>query len=354
MGQVLLVSKPLAPPWNDSSKNLARDVARGLTRHRALAMGDGSVASLGSARLEPVYRGAGRFAPGLGAQLRVLSRLAVGRRADLWHFFFAPNPKSSHAGRALSALRRVPTVQSVCSRPRVVTPSLFFADRTVVLSRHAARTLEDAGVRGVVRIPPSVPPLERPSAEAQAEARAAFGLDDRPVIVFPGDLELGDGAGRFLDAARRMRADATFVMACRAKTAGAAAAERRLRADAPEGTVWVGETDRIHDLLGAADVVCLPSLDLYGKMDLPLVLLEAMWLARPVVVLEGSPADELADGGGALACPPGALAETLDALASDARARRDAGEAARRAAEERYDPRAMIEAYETLYDELLS
>ena len=27
MARILMVSKPVAPPWNDSSKNLVRDVA---------------------------------------------------------------------------------------------------------------------------------------------------------------------------------------------------------------------------------------------------------------------------------------------------------------------------------------
>lgn len=356
MGKVLLVSKPLAPPWNDSSKNLARDVALGMRRHTPLALSDdeGSL-SLPRGRVEPVYRGAGRFSPGLTAQLRVLRRLATGPRADLWHFFFAPNPKSSHAGRALSALRRVPTVQSVCSRPRVVTPGLFFADRTVVLSRHTERALHEAGISEsrVTRIPPAVPSLAPLTPEARRAARAHFGFGDAPVVVFPGDLELGDGAQRMVEAAGRLRADATLVMACRAKTPGAASAERRLRGLAPEGTRWVGETERIHDLLGCADVVCLPSLDLYGKMDLPLVLLEAMWLARPVLVLEGSPAEELAEDDGAVACPPHALAEALDGLLDDDAARARRGASARRVAQERYEPRAMVDAYESLYDELL-
>ena len=98
-------------------------------------------------------------------------------------------------------------------------------------------------------------------------------------------------------------------------------------------------------------MVALPSSDLWAKMDLPLVLLEAMWLARPVVVAEDSPARELADEGGAIAAPT-----DRDALADALRRAVEApglGEAARGVAEARYAPDRMVEAYEAVYDALL-
>lgn len=366
MASVLLVSKPLVPPWNDSSKNLARDVAQGLRRHTPVAMTDGTGRfELSRGRVEPVYRAAGRFAPALSSSLRVLSRLAVGARGDLWHFFFAPNPRTSTAARSLSRLRRVPTAQTVCSRPRDLSTAgrLLFADRTVVLSRATLSALRDAGLPAsrLIRIPPAVPPLSPLDAAARRAARVALELPlDARLVVYAGDLELGDGAARMIEGfARADGRDSCLVMACRAKTAGAAAAERELRARVSALGVerrvrWLGETPRIHDLLGCADVVALPSTDLYAKMDLPLVLVEAMWLSRAVLVCEGSPAAELADGGAAALCAPevDACAAALDALLDDD-AREAFGRTARRAAEERYHPDSMVTAYETLYDQML-
>lgn len=364
MARVLLVSKPLVPPWNDSSKNLARDVASGLSRHVPVVLGDGTSAwAPPRGEVEPVYRDRGRFAPGMQAQLRVLSRLALGPRADLWHFFFAPNPKSSAAGRACAKLRRAPTVQTVCSRPRDLARarSLLFADLTVVLSRQTLADLANAGVpeARLAHIPPAVPPLAIPSADERRAARTTLGLPlEAPLVVFPGDLELGDGAGRIVEAFARMTRDAILVMACRPKTPGAKQAEERLRARASalglaERVVWIGETPHIHALLGAADVVALPSADLFAKMDLPLVLLEAMWLARPVVVAAGGPAAELADGGAAIAADEGALAGEIDRLLDDGEARAELGERARRAAEERFEPARMSAEYEAVYDRIL-
>lgn len=369
MGQILLVSKPVAPPWNDGSKNLVRNLALGMQRHEPRVLGRrGAAVDLPRGRVEPVYpASAGGFAPALADNARVLGRLLVGGRADLWHFFFAPNPRTSAVGRAAARLRRMRTVQTVCSAPRAHTDvrSLLFADVTVVLSRHTERMLRDAGVPAEVlrRIPPAIEPLAPPGEEVRVGVRRGFGLPvDAPLVVYPGDLEFGGGAEVSIDALAGLgRRDAHLAMACRAKTAAAREQERRLRVLAERrglGTriTWIGETPRIHDLLGAADVVVLPSASLYAKMDHPLVLLEAMSMERAVIVARGTAAEELAEEGGATAVAPraDAVASAVGALLDDADARLALGKRAREHVIRHHDRGGMARAYETVYDALLA
>jgi phosphatidylinositol alpha-1,6-mannosyltransferase len=364
MARVLFVSKPIAPPWNDSSKNLARDVAQGLQRHTPVVLTDGRGAwAPANGIVEPLYADRGSFTPALGAQSRVLARLLVGPGVDVWHFFFAPNPRASLAAKVCRAARRARTLQTVCSRPRRMERArqLLFADITVVLSRATFEDLRSVGVPAhrLAHVPPAVPPLEPATTSERRAAREAHGVpSEAPVVLYPGDLELGDGAPRALEGFARMRRDAVLVMACRPKTVGAKEAERRLRARARElgieqRVMWIGETPRIHALVGAADVVVLPSSDLYAKMDLPLVLLEAMWLARPVVVASDGPAAELADDGAVRTVSRHAddLASTMDSLCGSEGTR--LGAHARESAEARFRPERMAAAYERLYDRLL-
>ncbi|MGE0789712.1 MAG: glycosyltransferase family 4 protein [Sandaracinaceae bacterium] len=365
MPRVLFVSKPVVPPWNDSSKNLAFTLASRLTRVDVTVMTDGTDPGLPSrVRRRPVYASPGRFSPAGRAQLAVLRELAAGPPMDLWHFFFAPNPRTSTVARSLAAVRRTRAVHTICSRPLAMrsVPRLLFAERNVVLSRATFDAILDAGVprERVARIAPAVPPLPAPTEDARAAARARFDLSaGAPLVVYPGDLEVGGGATLCVDALAALdRSDAILVVACRAKTDRAREAERALRARAAplgERVRFIGETPHIHALLGAADVVALPSVDLYAKMDLPLVLLEAMWLARPVVVAARSVAAELADGGAAIACGADrdALADAFARLLNDDGARIEQGARARAAAAERFDPDAMARAYESIYQELL-
>jgi glycosyltransferase involved in cell wall biosynthesis len=373
MGRILMVSKPVAPPWHDSSKNLVRDVAGHLSRHSAVLMtrADASAAlratrGLDRADLRFVYGGGGSFAPALADQARVFASLLAGAREDLWHFFFAPNPRSSSAAKVAARVRRVRTVQTVCSAPlpSVDLERVLFADRVVVVSRHTEQRLLSAGIAAsrVRRIPPAVAPLAAPDQAARTAVRRKLDLPlDAPLLVYPGDLEVSRGAERSLRVhAALASSDAFLVLACRAKTAHAHDARIRLEALARElgaesRVRFIGETPDIHGLLAASDLVLLPSEDLYAKMDLPLVLIEAMLLERAVVVLAGTAAAELAEGGAARATADdlAALTSVSRELLNDPAARAALGAIARQAALERYRPEAVAAQYESIYDELL-
>jgi glycosyltransferase involved in cell wall biosynthesis len=372
MAKILYVSKPVEPPFRDGSKNLARSLATRLTRHDAqVLVSKGTTAApapLGPRRLEalPVYRAHGvGYAPRVADHLPVLRHLAFERDADLHHYFFAPNPRTASAGRVLRSLRGKMAVHTVASAPRedVRLGRALFADVHVVLSKHTEARFLAAGISAdrVRRIPAFIEPLV-PSGLDRSETRRGLGLPViGPLVTFPGDLEHGGGAEVLLRALQLLRREELFLaIAHRPKTAHAERLEADLRAQAAalgvtERVRFVGETPQIHALLEASDVIALPSASLYGKTDQPLVLLEAMSLGRPVVVAEGSAAEELAEGGGALAVTPAAeaLADALRRLLSDAGARETLGVRARRAVAERFSVEAGVAAYEALYDELL-
>jgi glycosyltransferase involved in cell wall biosynthesis len=102
-------------------------------------------------------------------------------------------------------------------------------------------------------------------------------------------------------------------------------------------------------------VVALPSTDLYAKMDYPLVLLEAMSLARPVLVARDTPAAELCvdDAARAVEARADALAAQLSALLEHDDERASLGERAREALLARYTHSVMAQRYEAVYDALL-
>lgn len=365
--KVLCVSKPVAPPWNDSSKNLVRDLALGLQHYQPVVMSRAGAASeLSGVEMTQVYPAtAGGFAPGLVDNARVMRRLVFGARAELWHFFFAPNPKSSAAGRLARNLRRVKTVHTVCSAPAedANLSSVLFADRTVVLSKHTEARFVRAGVdeARICRIPPAIAPLEVASAAARRSAREHFALpQDALIYGYPGDLEFGGGAEVTLRAfAALPSSDAHLVMACRIKTDAARQAEAKFREEATALGIadrlhWVGETPHIHTLLAAFDLTLLPSANLYAKMDYPLVLLEAMSLGCPVVVGAGTPAVELAEGDAAIVaeCDVDAVRAVMQAGANDAM-RKSVGARGRERVLADFTRASMASAYEALYGELL-
>ncbi|MBK8215693.1 MAG: glycosyltransferase family 4 protein [Myxococcales bacterium] len=371
--RVLFVSKPIAPPWHDGSKNLVRDVAENLVDAVPTVMTTEAFSEANDlrpfVRVEPVYREGGGFSPALFANARVLSRLLRGEPHDLWHFVFAPNPASSAAALFAKRFRRAlgfrgPVVQTIASAPRSFdgVARLVFGDRVVALSEWTRGRLVGAGVKGVPIevIPPCARAPEVP-AEADVEAlRQKHGLFGK-VVLYPGDIEHSRGARNVVSAFPGMLSrhpDVTLVLACRKKTPRAEGAERELsdaiaRAGLSSKVRFVGEVASMPTLLAASDVVAFPVDDLYGKVDVPLVLLEALALGVPMVVAGGGPLEALGDA--AHVVPLGddeALAHAVVTLFSpDARAR--AAEAGKELHRARFSPEVVGRAHDRLYADAL-
>jgi glycosyltransferase involved in cell wall biosynthesis len=366
--RVLFVSKPIAPPWNDGSKNLVRDIASHLVRARPTVLTTPGAPSVGErVTQEPIYREGGGFAPGLVANARVLARLLRGDAMDAWHFVFAPNRASSSAARVAIAARRATgwkgrVVQTVASAPRDFreAPRLLFGDRIVVLSEWMRARLVGVGAsaRDIRVVPPCAAAPERASEEAIVALRARLALGDGPIVLYPGDYEVSTGAITVARATRPILnavPRATVVFACRPKTKNAEAARRAVLAEhgAGEGrVVHVGEIPDLHALIAASSVVAFPVDDLYGKVDVPLVVLEAMALGVPLVLAGRGPLEMVAAARFVEPAEPEALAREIIDLLTHVHAARDLGERARREHEARFSPRVVASEHDALYEEL--
>lgn len=366
---ILMISKPIAPPWNDSSKNLVKDLATAGTRfsYRVLTP-RGYQLDAPRVQCEPIYRAAGEYTPPLLQNLRVLARLARRDRTAIAHFFFAPNLKTSLSARAALTLRRRRTVQTVCSTPASFERArmLLFAERVVVLSRHTEQQLVDVGVPAgrLVMIPPGIRIPDPPSPDRRRAIREKLGLPvDRPVVIYPGDYQFSDAARTVARAILALDdIPLFFVFACRIKQPASLEIEAEIRQMLGTGgalprVLMLREVGDMLALLGACDLCVLPAESLYAKMDLPLVLLEAMALGVPPVVADRPPLRELAHPGAGVTVPPRdprALARAIRDLTSSPGRLAELGAGARAAARRHYAIEEVSRRHEMLYEELLA
>jgi glycosyltransferase involved in cell wall biosynthesis len=364
MQRVLFVSKPIAPPFHDGTKCLVRDVARELRQFSPVVM----TTAAGLALLpdgvagRAVYGASGDFAPALLDNARAAVSLLAGPRDDLWHFVFAPNPRTGQVARGLRALRRLPIVQTVASPPRRFEglKRLLFGDRIVVQSRateqslHAAASAERFTLPPIDVIPPPVGAIRHPSSEEIARERQALRLSPHErIILYPGDLEVSSGGEvtrALVEPLLAQQPDAVVVFAYRNKTPRAAerAAELR-RLLAGRRVCFTDNVKSMHALLCAASIVIFPVDDLWGKVDQPIVLLEALALGTPCVVLDQGP---LRDVVGAVKMPTidaGAWLKTIVGLVSNQDARARVIAEGRRAATDVYASGVVARAYEAIY-----
>lgn len=367
---MLFVSKPIDPPWTDGSKNLVRDVANALTRTQAQVLTADRVATCDRFAAEGVKIGVTRV--GLSRWMRrapmqaQVAAAVIGVQTDVLNFVHAPTPSNVRATRAIAQLHSfrsktpVRTIQTVASRPLVFDPALLFADRVIVASQWQRDQWLQAGARCTIDVvPPCTDLMMGSPREEIAALRASWGAmpGDR-VVVYPGDLEFSDGARVFVEAAKLFAARAgkddrtKFVLACRKKTARAAELESQLRALVdPSRVLFVGETN-MRLLLSSTDLLSFAVDTLFGKVDLPLVLLEALSLRRPMIVSNMGPLAEIASAEKVRASDPAALANAIHACLADPEKMRALGEAGGTEYFARFIPSRYAERLEQILDEL--
>ncbi|MEO6419524.1 MAG: glycosyltransferase family 4 protein [Polyangiaceae bacterium] len=365
MARVLFISKPIAPPWHDGSKNLVRDVTAHLTRAEPTVLTTPGAPPIGPrVKMEPIYRDSGGFAPGLLANARVMERLLKGDPHDIWNFFFAPNMASSTAARLAKATRRAMgwkgmVVQTVASAPREFrgVSSLIFGNRVVALSEWTRASLVGAGLssKDISVIPPCAAAPREVLPEDRALLRKELDLGAGPLVVYPGDYETSHGAetvARAIPLVLRAVPEARFVFACRPKTKEAESARQEIVELVGKDAIYtrhVGELKDITALLAEAKVIAFPVDDLYGKVDLPLVLLEALALKTPLVLARGGPLEAISSAHFVEPSDHAALASKVIALLQGTGVR-DMIDAGRALYDTKFSPKVVAAAYDDLYD----
>lgn len=195
-------------------------------------------------------------------------------------------------------------------------------------------------------------------AANDAQYRTEWGIGQRHVALYSGNIANKQGIEIVIDAARllRNRDDLVFVI-CGEGPNRARLAE--LSADLPNVLLHgLQPVDRMGDLLAMASVHLLPQIPGAADLVLPSKLTNMLRSGRPVVAT-AAPGTGLyaeVDGCGLLVPPgdPGAFAAAIDGLIDDADARTIYGATALARARERWSRKAILDRFEARALELVS
>jgi glycosyltransferase involved in cell wall biosynthesis len=228
---------------------------------------------------------------------------------------------------------------------RLVAPHV---DRVLAVSGRQAAPLERLGYRRdrIATVPNGVFERDVERHVDRAAMRASLGLDEREFAVLClANLRPEKGAAAFAEALARARAEGASEL--RGLIAGDGPERERLERLVAEldGVELLGSRGDVPDLLGACDALALLS----EAEALPMSILEAMALARPVVATDvGGIPEAVADGETGIVVAPGntaAAAAALAALAADPTLARTMGERGRARQRELFDGEAMVDGY---------
>ena len=226
---------------------------------------------------------------------------------------------------------------------RAVAPRI---DRVVAVSATQLEELQSLGFQTerITVIPNGIPTPSPTRPREVVRAELDLGEDD-VLALLVATLRPEKRADAFVEAVRRAHGRAPRVRGVIAGGGPELARVQSLAAEAPAVVRVLGERSDVPDLIAAADIVCLTS----SYEGLPMTILEAMALSRPVVATNvGGIPDAITDGHTGRLVPPGdaeAFAEALVELAREPALRHTMGEAAKVDYRERYTLESMAERY---------
>ena len=306
-------------------------------------------------------------------------RLDLGGMASTWSRLKKLRPDLLHmhhvwpaADRYLSLIARAAGVQHLVVTEHITGEAhsrgqralkrgeLRHADAVTAVTGAIVETLvRDYGIeRSSVAIIPNGADLPDPDHEEPLARRwreKFLATPVKPLWVVAGRLEEQKGHDvLFAALARLVQGGLDFTLAVAGDGSRRSWLESRaLSLGLAPRVQFVGQLEEVGGLLSAADAVLLPS----RWEGLPLVLLEAMARARPIVASAvGGVSDAIEDGVHGTLVPPGnedALAEALEQLHRKADRGWRLGRAAALRVRERYTWHAVVEDYEAVYDEVL-
>lgn len=282
----------------------------------------------------------------------------------------APGPGLIHAHLPWAAiLARVvspkPVVYTEHNLPSAYRYPTRLANRLTYWRNHAVTAVSPAVAARVRRYPgPRVEVVPNGVSVAVSdssanEVRRELGLTpSQPLVVHVGNIRPGKGHEvlvRTSAALAQTRSDVTVVSVGGEKYPGGL---ERLKSHVAQqglnGTLrFIGPRRDALSFIAAADVYVNPA-DVEG---LPVTILEAMALGRPVVATSvGGVASLIQNGANGFLIPPGspaALAEAITALLDDPATRRRVGAAGAATVAANYNLESMVRAFEDIYRRVL-
>lgn len=380
MKKILLYTRPIIPPWDEASKNLAYEIAchcddQGCqfcvltTKEARLPIGRLTESS--SIVLENIYSSAQLNFP---EKLQLLLRLfRFPLQADIIHFMFTPRALTSWLIKfrllftSAKIIQTIATVNENLYQNPEKLKKIFFADKIVAQSKFTKEKLTAAGLENVEFIYPGIDLETFRPAEKNSTLMNQLGITAKDVVfLFAGELSRISGVDDIIEAFRLIKEkiptqDHKLIIACRIKSSRDQEKRQQLGAKVNElgladQVIFYDKVTDITALYNLSDVNIFYVNEMTGKVDVPFVVIEAMACAKPVVVSDLPVLQEIIQDQqtGLVAKKNNSLdlAEKILQLIQDQTKRISLGQQALALAKENFDIKKTVKKYEAIYRQL--
>lgn len=309
--EILLVTRPLTPPWDEASKNFAYLLARSLIGFKFHILVGEKIPRLPKNIIQhQIYRGADwNIMQKTKLVLKLFILLKRNPQIKIIHFIFVPTPFNTKILKNLIASFSVKTVQTIAcvseKNKERINP-LLFADRLITYSRHSAAIFSGGDRKKTLVIPPFIDFNEfTPIAEnKKRELRMKYRLGrEEKIILYPGEYSRLNALPTLHQGFILIKSkipNAKLLMACRLKSREDQKIEKEFQSQIAKtgltnSVAFLGRVKNMAEIYQLSDLTVFPVRSMEGKFDFPFVLLESLACGTPILTSDIAALPEIWD-----------------------------------------------------------
>jgi len=371
MKRVLLLTRPICPPWDEGSKDFAYTLAKYARDFEVHLLTHGRIADLtGNVVQHLIYSSSKwNWMQKIRAYVFLIKEFLLkgGKDYDIIHSFFTPTKLNVFALELCLRNKKIKTIQTLATLRDDLYDAeklkkIIHADFIITYSDYAKEKLEKLGFKNVKRIYPGIDINLFSPAPKKLELMKKFETtEDDFVINYTGEyVRLGnmdDIVSVFSDLAKENK-NFKLHLAVRVKNRKDASKKEEVKKKFEEA----GILDRVafiddgsyvmEDVFNLCDISIFPVRTMTGKFDIPLAVIEAMACGKPMIASNIKRLRYFLNDNNSILINPGdreALKEKILYLYDNPEARGALGEKGMKFAREKFDIMKIVEEYEAVY-----
>ena len=371
MRKILLVTRPICPPWDEASKNFAYYLAKNIKNSEIHILTSGILPNLPQNIVQENIYNSNRF--NLSQKIKLFSFLRKNRNNfDIIHYLFTPTKQNSFFIKNFAKPTKGKTIQTIATLREDLyaekdLKKIIFADTIIAYSDYSKRRLEDLGFKNIQRIYPGIDLELYSPASKDEKIMEKFGIKpDDFVVTYHGEFTRLGGIDKLVSAILQnsdtlKKENIKIILACRVKNDKDENKRKEIdriikNNDLENCLILTDKTfttmEKIYNL---ADVAAFPVENMKGKFDVPLVVIEAMACEKTVIISDLPIFEEFANDQNSVKIETGNMEKffqvVLDVKKNPAQYS-EIEKNARKFVEENFDIKKTAEKYQAVYENL--
>ncbi|MCD6149971.1 glycosyltransferase family 4 protein [bacterium] len=372
--KILFITRPIAPPWDEASKNFAYYLARNLPDFKiGLLINENLKYLPDNIEQCPIYTSnkLNNY-----QKARLLKLISIRNKFDILHIMLTPSKLNSFCFKNFVIKKNHKVIQTIATlRKDLLSDSeikkMLFGNLIVTYSDCAKNKLNSLGFKNVKRIYPGID-LDYYSP-SHKNFRFLMNNNLRAedfIVTYPGEYSrLGaiDDIVKVIKLLfnspflkRGARGDLKFILACRVKNKKDARKKEKVikklkKLNLLNKVIFIDTVPDMAKLYNSSDVILFPVRDMKGKFDVPLAVIEAMACGKPVIISDIPVLQEFANRQNSVIIKNGdaeKLSNAILDLYQNKTKRETIGKTARKYTEENFDIKKIAGEYQKIYESL--